>query len=485
MGPSSPVEPNDKPRVEIYGPLGLRALIRTQLTLCFTGLQGKYVVHELLWPEQIQQQKQQASASTSTSSYGYAETQAPLSAAVHGPQRVIPLLPFHESELLGRDIVLDEATASWSDFTSVNGVSISAAPILHRCPTVGYVFKEPPQASPLPSDTFQRLDANAERLLSERGVRNPRSLVGKLIKQRERVDLPDGTFLDPPPLDIKGRKICVCGDTRDATGGLPAHKGLVPLAQNSDVLVHESTNIALPVALSQSKKPQTFEEVTEKASSRGHSTPQGAGAFAGSIRASALLLNHFSVRYPAPHSRLLEEFANGNRNGSGSGALKADRAFQVMQEFAEQATQAWHAAMPQDDPPTAPWRSRRAIPSWDGLTYDVWREDQVQGRSGQAATAGGATVNGVREGTHRRFDSGPDHRAVGNGSRGGSGGHRGGRLDDRGSHRHRGGGRGGGSGSGSGGSNDGHHAGRGGGGGHRHHHRGKRGAAGEPYPRPS
>lgn len=448
--------------------------------MCFTGLQGKYVVHELLWPEQLQQQQREATASTS--SYGYAETQVPLTAAVHGPQRIIPLLPLHESELPGRDIVLDEDTASWSNFASVSGVSISAAPVLHRCPTVGYVFCEPPQASPLPSDTFQRLDANAERLLSERGVRNPRSLVGKLLKQRERVDLPDGTFLDPPPLDIKGRKICVCGDTKDATGGLPSHMGLVPIAQGADLLVHESTNIALPASLSQSKKPQTLEEVTEKASSRGHSTPQGAGAFAGSIRASALILNHFSVRYPAPHSRLLEEHANSSRNGASSGALKADRAFQVMQEFAEQATQAWHAAMPQDDALTAPWRTRRAIASWDGLTFDVWREDQWQGRNGQAAAA---AANGGGAGTHWRFDAGSEHRAMGNGARGGPGGHRGG-VSDRGFHRHRGRGRGGGSGSGSGGSSDGHHAGRGGGGGHRHH-RGRSGAAmaaAEPYPRP-
>lgn len=414
MGPSSPPLPANQPRVEIFGPLGLRALIRTQLSLCYTSLEGKYVVNELRW-------RQQASSSSSEQPGAFLETESPLLGAVNGPRRTIPELPLHESELPGKDIFLNEESASWQDFTTVEGVSISAAPVLHRCPTVGYVFREPPQAAPLPKDTFQRLDANAEQLLQQRGIKNPRSLVGRLLNQRESIQLPDGTTMDPPPLDVPGRKICVCGDTSDATGGLSDDVGLVALAQGADLLVHESTNAALPPHLSSSKTVQTLEEVRERAAGRGHSIPQGAGAFAGKIRASSLILNHFSVRYAAPshRSRLSASYGQDGVPYGSDGT--PDRNAAVMQCIADQATEAWHASMPADDPPDAPWRSQKAIASWDGLTHDVLRADQQQRRREE-----GAIAQQHPSRTHHRFDADSNgiastHQATNGTHRGGHG----------------------------------------------------------------
>ncbi len=63
------------------------------------------------------------------------------------------------------------------------------------------------------------------------------------------------------------------------------------------MLVHEATNAHLPGIDPNTKPHETYEMVEERSKSRGHSTPQMAGAFATRIGASKLLLNHFSARY--------------------------------------------------------------------------------------------------------------------------------------------------------------------------------------------
>lgn len=378
MGPSSGSadSQSEKARVEIYGPLGLRALLRTQLTLCYTTLSGKYVVHELLWPGQRATTSQEDAKDLVAPQL---ESDVELAGSIHGPIRVIPEMPLHASELPGRDIVLDEVSKSWPNFTTIDGIRISAAPILHRCPTLGYVLEEADSASPLPADTMQRLDANAEGL-REKGVANPRALISKLVKQRESVKLPDGTTLHPPPLDIKGRKMCICGDTRDASGGLSDDKGLVALAQNADLLIHEATNAAIHQEISGAKKPDVLDEIEAKATARGHSLPQGAGNFAGRIKALNLVLNHFSVRYPAPPAWLIHEAETGRSHtrakaqaAGGSSTTPFHRQLATMQSFAMQATIAWHAMMPQDAPGDAPWRQRQAQTAWDGYVCEVER----------------------------------------------------------------------------------------------------------------
>ena len=64
------------------------------------------------------------------------------------------------------------------------------------------------------------------------------------------------------------------------------------------MLIHEATNAHLPGIDPNTKETDTYEIVEERAKSRGHSTPQMAGAFAKRIRARKLVLNHFSARYP-------------------------------------------------------------------------------------------------------------------------------------------------------------------------------------------
>lgn len=241
------------------------------------------------------------------------------------------------------------AGRTWPDFLEVGGQMVSAAPLLHRCPCVGYVFRELPVARPLDPAIPALIQSQAEALYNERGIRNPLSLLGRLVKSRESVELPDGTVLQPPEMVDTGRKLVVLGDTFDATGGLAdqvvdgpdvgadgitlkAHRGMLGLAMDATVLVHESTNIALPASLTTSKSIDSREAVRAKAILRGHSTPQVAGSFAGKIRASNLLLNHFSVRYAAPtDARLLDGADDGRRS-----QVNVERDA-VMREFEEQA----------------------------------------------------------------------------------------------------------------------------------------------------
>lgn len=123
--------------MEIYGPSGLRALIRSTLTFCYAQLNGSYVVHELLWPSQRAYGHDgpavptgAADKATGTNAAIVEEKDSSMLAAVQGSARVLPHLPPHESELPGRDFHMDEASVSWPRFAQAGGFHISAAPIL-------------------------------------------------------------------------------------------------------------------------------------------------------------------------------------------------------------------------------------------------------------------------------------------------------------------------------------------------------------------
>lgn len=73
-----------------------------------------------------------------------------------------------------------------------------------------------------------------------------------------------------------GKKVTILGDCYENSDSLAV------LAQNSDVLIHEST---------------LEDAFQQKAISNGHSTPSMASNFANLINAKCLILNHFSQRY--------------------------------------------------------------------------------------------------------------------------------------------------------------------------------------------
>lgn len=116
--------------------------------------------------------------------------------------------------------------------------------------------------------------------------------VVKSLGDGQRFDLLDGTFITAEQaIDgvIPGRKLVIMGDTKSG-------EYIASLAQNADVLIHESTLAYVPSFYRMDKFPDEH-AVEAEAMRHGHSTPQMAGRFAARIHAKQLLLTHFSARY--------------------------------------------------------------------------------------------------------------------------------------------------------------------------------------------
>jgi len=191
-------------------------------------------------------------------------------------------LPLALGELPGKDI--EQVDGVWRDIYIDPIVSVSAAPILHSVPCVGYVVTE----APVPG----KMDP-AKYIPELKRTKTPMAAMRRL-QQGETVELADGTVLRGPERR-PGRKVVILGDTYDPSP-------IIPLAEDADLLVHEATNAHLPRVDSATKEGDTCELVEQRAMSRGHSTPQMAGRFAKQIKARQLVLNHFSARYPGDDS---------------------------------------------------------------------------------------------------------------------------------------------------------------------------------------
>ncbi|KAG9317460.1 Metallo-hydrolase oxidoreductase [Chiua virens] len=234
--------------LEIYGPLGTRAYVRTGLTYTHTFLGAPYVVHELRFP-------------------------------TDPPEGYQIGLAHHSYELPnGRNI--SQVDGVWKGIFEDDAVCVSAAPILHSVPSVGYVIQEAPVPGKIDPQNY---------IPSIERTKTPMSVMSRL-QQGETVTLSDGTVLHGPPRRL-GRKIVILGDTYDPSP-------IADMACSPDLLIHEATNAHLPSIDPTTKHIDTSESVEARAKSRGHSTPQMAGAFATRIGALRLVLNHFSPRYP-------------------------------------------------------------------------------------------------------------------------------------------------------------------------------------------
>jgi ribonuclease Z len=187
-------------------------------------------------------------------------------------------LPRPAFELAGRNI--PQVDGVWTDIFKDENASVSAAPISHSVPCVGFVVVE----APVPG----KIDP--KKYIPDLKRTNTPMSVMRRLQQGESVELSDGTVLHGPS-PRKGRKLVILGDTFDPSR-------IAPLAMNADLLIHEATNAHLPGIDDSTKESDTYDTVEARAKSRGHSTPQMGGAFAKRIEARKLVLNHFSARYP-------------------------------------------------------------------------------------------------------------------------------------------------------------------------------------------
>lgn len=173
----------------------------------------------------------------------------------------------------------EEKQSIWRAIYKDKLVTVSAAPIMHSIPCVGYVIQESPVPEKMdPSKYIPEIKRTGAQM----------NLLAR-IQRGEDVTLPDGTILKG--LAKKpGRKLAILGDTYDPSP-------ITDLAMDADLLIHEATNAHLPGLDPATKDDDTYETVEARTKSRGHSTPQMAGKFATRIRAKRLILNHFSARY--------------------------------------------------------------------------------------------------------------------------------------------------------------------------------------------
>lgn len=107
---------------------------------------------------------------------------------------------------------------------------------------------------------------NAPALAAEKGIRNPWILLGELQRDLKPITLPDGTILTPPSRVGSNKKAVILGDTYDASG-------IIPIALDADILVHECTTGYI-AELEKSSTTRTEESVRESTKAKGHSTPE-------------------------------------------------------------------------------------------------------------------------------------------------------------------------------------------------------------------
>ncbi|CDI86557.1 hypothetical protein, conserved [Eimeria praecox] len=271
----------------------------------------------------------------------------------------LPVLPPAPSETVGRGDIEPNADGSYVAFED-SEIVVTAAPIRHLVPCVGYVLTEKKSRHRLRADVIDPvIEKNSHRLKDPRewpqlrgepkAVYKARPIqeiatVGSLLcelKAGEVFTFPDGTQVSHSDIFLEAphpRKICFAFDTCDASR-------LLPFAHGADILVHEATmsgvkgtscksdpdsDALLPLAQPRPEKGEGLyngdgegkacsakdlmgsqvQTASEAAFERGHSSAAMAGSFAFRAGAGRLVLTHFSQRYrgdPALRSVLAME----------------------------------------------------------------------------------------------------------------------------------------------------------------------------------
>jgi ribonuclease Z len=148
-------------------------------------------------------------------------------------------------------------------------LTVTALPLLHRIPTVGYVFREKERARNILPDAIDRYGLDIPQI--------------KSLKAGQDLLLADGRLIPNAELTVAGvhaRSYAYLSDTAYTTSVLPHIRAV-------DLLYHETT---------------FCEDCRDQADSTGHSTAAQAADIARQAGAGTLVTGHYSPRYrhPAP-----------------------------------------------------------------------------------------------------------------------------------------------------------------------------------------
>ncbi|ORX38521.1 beta-lactamase-like protein [Kockovaella imperatae] len=349
-GSSIPQVPKGRPKVDIYGPRGVRKLVRTSLEITRPSIIDSkewFAVHELLLPTE------ESSVPTSQDD----------------------LLG---NEVAGRDLYPDEQGV-WrcivpeGSRNAGKGWAVHAGPIEHRVPSLGFILQEPTPRLPLDTAALiPLLQSNATALAEQDPpIRHPLSLLSYLtsVPPPQPFSLPSGEILHPPdPSGVSPRKIVIFGD---CTGGTK-NAAFREMCHEPSLLIHECTRAAVPDYIQPSKKMKGVgsdrdalrslevdkrRHAQEKALLRGHSSPIEVGEFAREIQPKRLILNHFSVMLKSPHYASTQPFppilspqASAKQSGDSAGPTRTAeeqltatelQARLSMQSIADQVGEVW------------------------------------------------------------------------------------------------------------------------------------------------
>ncbi|KAH9929226.1 uncharacterized protein B0H18DRAFT_1117574 [Fomitopsis serialis] len=292
----------DPPRIEIFGPRGLRRFLRLQMLLTHTNSQERYAVHELLTADQapscpgdIAQQSDPGASEEEQ----LAENEAPgqdIRCDSHGYWRGIVVKHVGSS-------------SGWVDSSSdqkgAGRVIVDAGPIDHRDPCIGYVIREVPH---LPGPPALQMPIPVPRKLVILGdTFNADSLVPLIDPPSpdNAAAVASGSAMRPIEVDMDVDMDVPPGDALAGIENATVVPDVQKLIARTPVslLIHEATDAYIPPSVDPQGKTgrnRTAESVNAKTLDRGHSTPAMAGEFARKIGAERLVLNHIGARFPAP-----------------------------------------------------------------------------------------------------------------------------------------------------------------------------------------
>lgn len=322
--------------LEIYGPFGTAAYLREVLRSSETRFGFRYRVTEFMYGRDPSKASSSVDASSSAKKTAVAATDAPTHivveemAEVDGVETIECEAPVRRLHVPPALIEAAEAKEKAKEKTNTKpvsvfdgysfsvpaavldpsgGFSLRAAWLDHPVPSLGYSLTEPETAGTLDMKKATALGVPKGPLLAKlkkgeavtfdvkaAGADNsqtttatvtvhPSDVVGPPIAGRKLTMLGDTSNSDRmavpiQPIESSGEEEKTVAESSTASSSSVSLGGV---AGGSDWLVHESTfddassHLALP---------------------RGHSTARMAGAFARSVGAKALIITHFSARYP-------------------------------------------------------------------------------------------------------------------------------------------------------------------------------------------
>jgi ribonuclease Z len=283
----------DEP-LEIYGPAGLRALLRVTLQLTGSRMLPPYRVIELHDVPFLHQRYVREPTSACEGMY------APMDRR------------FKETDE-GEDIYPD-ADGAWRCCQTDTGITVIATAMQHTMPCVGYCVSEPKGEDRLLVELVQDIvERNKEGLRQVYGRSYKKVFKDiKALQPGQHLDMPSGEVIYADDVLVParpGRKVVILGDTCDASS-------MVPFAAGADLVVHEATNAWIPGL--DDKSPYAVQKDTI---AHGHSTPDMAGDFARAVDAKrfvSCVREHARVRVQGGKD------SDGQKVARNSGKLSAD-----------------------------------------------------------------------------------------------------------------------------------------------------------------